>query len=204
MFLNRLCFSFFLLYTLAFVIPLPGDRGYVLNTYFPIPTYREINTSPVTVVKNKTIKSKELDELDLYGKSIKKIYSANISRKFLEYIKTVSSKNQLDYNLVIGLIAAESSFNNSSVSHVGAVGFAQVWPKWHQDKIAGRDILDPYVNVEVGVRYLKECIDKTGQLYEGLACYNGSNSKASADRYYNKVMGRKHTLQITNLELAGI
>lgn len=200
MLLNRLFFSFCLLYTIAFIIPLPDDRGFFLDTYFPVNEVKEIVT--VSEVKDKTPPPiNVVNEKLLYVKSIKQIYKREIPLDLLNYIEKVSKQHQLDYNLVIGLIAAESSFYNNSTSSVGAVGYMQVWPKWHQDKIAGRDIRNPYVNIEVGIRFLKECIDKRGGIYEGLACYNGASSKASANRYYNAVMARSHTLKVSNVGL---
>lgn len=200
MLLDRLFFSFCLLYTIAFIIPLPDDRGFFLDTYFPINEVKEI--AIVSEVKDKTPPPiNVVDEKLLYVKSIKQIYKREMSLDLVNYIEKVSKQHQLDYNLVIGLIAAESSFDNNSTSSVGAVGYMQVWAKWHQDKIAGRDIRNPYVNIEVGIRFLRECIDKRGGIYEGLACYNGADSKASANRYYNRVMVRSHILKVSNVGL---
>lgn len=199
--LNRLTIAFFILWTIGFIIPLPGDRGFFLDTYFPLPP------ETIMVAANKPTTARPavaLDERALYVQSIRKVYKMQVSKDFVDYIAETSNSYGLDYNLVIGLIAAESSFNPRAKSHVGAAGYAQVWAKWHQDKIAGRDIYNPRVNIEVAVRFLRECIDRFGSVYGGLKCYNGSDSKESADRYFNRVMGRKHVLQLTNLELAGI
>lgn len=200
--LNRLTFIFFSIWFVGFIMPLPGDRGFFLDTYFPIPIE---TTTIVKSIKPTAVKPVvDLDEHALYVQSIRKVYKMPVTKDFVDYIAETSNDYDLDYNLVIGLIAAESSFNPKAKSHVGAAGYAQVWAKWHLDKIAGRDIYDPKVNIEVAVRYLRECIDRFGSVYGGLKCYNGSDSKASADRYFNRVMGRKHILQLANLEIAGI
>lgn len=200
--LNRLTLAFCYFYFVGFIIPLPGDRGHFLNTYFPL-------KEEVVVVKKDKPNDKpkppteEIDEKELYVKSIKKIYKKDFPMEVIHYIESLSKDLKLDYNLVLGVIAAESSFNAQATSSVGAVGYIQVWPKWHQEAIAGRNIMDPKVNIEVGMKYLKHCIEKRGDLFNGLACYNGAKTKDSANRYWNKVMTRKHELQLSNLKIAG-
>lgn len=194
--------SFFLL--LVYVVPLPGDRGPYLNKYWPI-------KEKVTVVEKKEeriVKQKivEEDPKEIMRKAIKKVYGRDFNKQLIEYVYQEASKNDLEGDLIIGLIAAESSFRPSVKSSVGAIGYAQVWPKWHQDKIKGRDILNPYVNIEVAAKFLRECFDKNdNRTYEALACYNGSsNNKPAADRYYQRVTHRLHELNLTGLEIAGI
>lgn len=200
--LKRLTMAFFYFYFVGFIIPLPGDRGYFLNTYFPLK--EEFVVKKAKIKEQPKAPAETIDEKELYVRSIKKIYKRDFPLEFVNYVESISKSLKLDYNLVLGVIAAESSFNARATSSVGAVGYIQVWPKWHQKAIAGRNIMDPKVNIEVGAKYLKECITKYNNLYKGLACYNGARSKASADRYWNKVMARKHELQITNLKIAGI
>lgn len=199
--LNRLTITFFYFYFVGFIIPLPGDRGYFLNTYFPLEEEHVVKKAKIKKEPKAPVET--IDEKELYVKSIKKIYKRDFPLEVINYVESISKSLKLDYSLVLGVIAAESSFDAQATSSVGAVGYIQVWPKWHHEAIAGRDIMDPKVNIEVGAKYLKKCITKYNDLYKGLACYNGSNSKASADRYWNKVMARKHELKVANLKIAG-
>lgn len=193
-------------YLVAFIIPLPGDRGYFLNNYFPIKEEVVVQTKEPKNPKPRTPVDPlvEIDERELYVGSIREIYKVHFPKVLVDYVYKESNRRGVDYHLVMGLIAAESSFLPNQVSRVGAVGYTQVWPKWHKERIGGRNINDPYVNIQVGIDYLVECLDRRGDLYRALECYNGSDSKPSADRYYQRVTGRLHALKINNLKLAGI
>lgn len=205
----KLTLAMFYLFMVTLIIPLPGDRGRYLNHYWPIKEQVE------QVVVQEVVGSKEyptpikpepiiFDQAEVYVKAIKKVYNQNFPISLARYSLQQADKYKLDPRLVIGVIAAESSFIPSSKSWVGAVGYMQVWPRWHQDRIKGRDINNPYVNIEVGVNYLNWCLEQRRDVYEALSCYNGSDSKASADRYYQRVMGRSHELSLAALEVVGI
>lgn len=199
----KLTCALFYLLLVGFVIPLPGDRGKWLNYHWPIQNevsiieVKEAPQLPKTTVET-------IDEKEVYVKTIRKVYGRTIDKSLMDYMYDQARAYGVDPKLVIGVMAAESSFDRNARSRVGAVGLMQVWPKWHQDRIGGRDILDPRVNIQVGVDYLSWCLKHRGRLYEALSCYNGSDSKESADRYYMRVTGRLHEINITALEVAGI
>lgn len=196
------CVLFYLL-VVGFIIPLPGDRGKWLNYHWPIHqkvTVIEVKESP-QLAKPKV---ETIDEKEVYVKAIHKVYGRTIDKNLMDHVYTQARVYGVDPKLVIGIMAAESSFDRNSRSHVGAVGLMQVWPKWHQERIKGRNILDPRVNIQVGVDYLSWCFKQRGRLYEALSCYNGSDSKESADRYYMRVTGRLHEINVTALEVAGL
>lgn len=145
--------------------------------------------------------------------SIRSIYGKNVHRE--EAVRIVRAAHRygnefnVDPTLVLGLIGAESSYNKTARSHVGALGYTQVWPKWHQDKIRGRDILDTEVNIEVGTRYLRDCLNRFGSEYKALACYNGALHrdgrvmKVAADNYFNAVKNNQRRI-VRTLQLAGL
>lgn len=190
----------------ALVVPLPNDRGWWLETYMP----QRVETVVDVVVQEETAPVRwnppiiEVDPKEVYVKAIHEVYGRRFSKDLMDHVYRLARRYKMEPELVIGLIAAESSFRPEARSVVGAVGYAQVWPKWHQDKIRGRNIMNPWVNLEVGVRYLRECIDNRGDLYGGLACYNGAQTKAQADRYFTRVQARRHELALKALEIAGI
>ncbi len=201
----KLTVAIFYLLMVSFIVPLPGDRGAWMNHYWPAKeTLTGVKATSTDKKKPKT-PTETIDEKEIIVKAIKKVYNRDFDKKLVTHVFKESEKRGLQADLVIGLIAAESSFRPNVKSRVGAVGYTQVWPKWHQDKINGRNILDPYVNIEVGTTYLKECLARNdGDLYRGLSCYNGSNNKDSADRYYQRVTDRMHELSLAALEVAGI
>ena len=99
----------------------------------------------------------------------------------------------IDPKLMLALVATESSFNPKSLSIAGAKGYTQVIPKWHRDKIKGRDIWNVAVNIEVGVKVLKDCFRRNKTEYSALACYNGAVTPDKAVAYKQAIDRHKTT-----------
>ena len=91
--------------------------------------------------------------------------------------------NGLDPFLVLAVIKQESSFKTRAKSVVGAKGLMQVFPKWHQDKLGGRDPYNQQVSIEVGTQILKDCFTRfPNNKKRSFACYSGG-----AKNYHVKV-----------------
>jgi soluble lytic murein transglycosylase-like protein len=120
------------------------------------------------------------------------------ARAAVDLVRTAyheANRNGLDPLLVLAVMAVESSFNPIAESDAGAVGLMQIVPRFHEDKLAGREsALDPRVNIEVGTQVLRESIRKGGNEAAGLQLYNGSPDDA-ANAYANKVMGERDRLR---------
>lgn len=87
--------------------------------------------------------------------------------------------------LILAIMKTESNFRSNARSIVGAVGLMQVWPKWHKDKIKGRNASNDKVSTEVGTTVLQDCLIKHKQnMYKSLNCYSGGGGQ----KYYKKVM----------------
>lgn len=95
-------------------------------------------------------------------------------------IAAESSRADLPLELVLAVIQVESSGNNFAVSPVGAMGLMQLMPTTAED-VAGRigtrwegppTLFDPVSNVRLGVRYLRELIDRYDSVPTALAAYN--------------------------------
>lgn len=86
-----------------------------------------------------------------------------------EEIEATAAQHQIDPDLIAAIMLTESGGNPDGVSHAGAIGLMGVMPIGRQ-----RDLFDPLTNIEAGtallVRYLQ---DAGGDLFEGLAVYNG-------------------------------
>lgn len=103
--------------------------------------------------------------------------------------------NSVKPTLALGLIAHESGFNKVARSSRGAIGYTQVLPRWHQDKIKGRNIQDPYVNIQVGMQVLGLCFKKSNNdSRKALACYNGATKKKQINTYINAVYSQKQKI----------
>ena len=108
-----------------------------------------------------------------------------------------ANKKNLDPTLVLSLIGVESTFNQFSKSHAGAVGLTQVMPNIHKDKIAklpDEDIWSVHNNIKVGTDILREYLNITkGNIKLALQRYNGSLHDGSL-RYSTKVLNKMNNL----------
>lgn len=88
-----------------------------------------------------------------------------------DMIFRISEKHGVDPRLVLAVVKTESNFNPNAESRVGAYGLMQLMP----DTAAGLGV-DPKIpeqNVEGGVRYLKQMLDRyMGDVDKALAAYN--------------------------------
>jgi len=110
--------------------------------------------------------------------------------KYEEYIRTYSSKYDVDPALVAAVILQESRFNPSSVSSVGAQGLMQFMPGTAATmaKETGRwpnyNIFDAETSVEFGAAHLRDLLVK----YNGnvdLALYAYNTGTGNAAKYIN-------------------
>lgn len=87
-----------------------------------------------------------------------------------------SFSKKLNPRLVVAIMKIESNFRSKVTSRAGAKGIMQVMPKFHKDKLQGRN---PYLNnvsTEVGTTILQDCMDKhNGNLKRALSCYSGGS-----------------------------
>ena len=100
-------------------------------------------------------------------------------RPYTEWINTYAKANNLDPNLVYGIIRVESRFDAGAVSPTGAKGLMQFVTLTWKDvaRMLGEapgDPFDPETNIRYGARYLRWLLDACQQ---DLACavtgYNG-------------------------------
>lgn len=91
------------------------------------------------------------------------IYVANVQEAELRY--------GLPRGLLQALIWTESRFNPMAISPAGAAGLAQLMPGTARYLgVANRH--DPVASIDGGARYLREMLDKFGQIHLALAAYN--------------------------------
>jgi soluble lytic murein transglycosylase-like protein len=123
--------------------------------------------------------------------------SAEATKDVVDAAYAEAARNGLDPLLVIAVIAVESRFNPIAQSDGGALGLMQVIPRYHADKFdaaAGESMLDPRLNIQVGVAVLKEYIRRGGTEIAGLQLYNGAiDDETSA--YAHRVLAEKQRLQ---------
>lgn len=99
---------------------------------------------------------------------------------YIQNIKQVDTK--IDPIIILSLIRQESAFDTSARSSAGARGLMQLMPQtanWVANKkIKKRKLHRPDLNLELGISYLRNLLDKyDGNLIYTLAAYNAGESR---------------------------
>jgi|GEM_PF-844624 len=99
-----------------------------------------------------------------------KFYDVDDS-KYSDIIFRYSQLNGLPGNLIKAIVKAESDFNSSCTSRVGAMGLMQLMPK--TAKLVGvTNAYDPEQNIMGGTKYFKQMYDTFKDIPLALAAYN--------------------------------
>jgi soluble lytic murein transglycosylase len=95
-------------------------------------------------------------------------------------IGLTAREHEVEPALVKAVIAAESNFDPEAVSRKGAQGLMQLMPVTAMD-LGVEDPLRPSENVRAGTRYLRQMLDRYGDLERAVAAYNAGPE--AVDRY---------------------
>lgn len=102
----------------------------------------------------------------------------DLPRRLASHLYRLCLQNRMDPAFVLSVIQVESSFRADVVSSAGAVGLMQLMPdtarKLSARRIAPAALVDPFLNLELGVTYLRKLRDRYSGLspYYALAAYN--------------------------------
>lgn len=70
------------------------------------------------------------------------------------------------------------------------IGLMQVNWRFHQEKLGDTwQALDPYHNLRVAARILRDCFERRRDWWAGVGCYHAPGNKARAERYRMRVAG---------------
>ena len=91
--------------------------------------------------------------------------------RFYDLFVAAARRHGLDPDLLWAVARAESGLNPHAVSPAGAMGLMQLMPATAR-ALGVRDPFDPEQNVEAGARYLRQQLERFGDIRLALAAYN--------------------------------
>ncbi|MDA8186847.1 MAG: lytic transglycosylase domain-containing protein [Dehalococcoidales bacterium] len=119
--------------------------------------------------------------------------------ELVEYAIEQANANGIDPNIFVRQIDQESGFNPNVQSPAGAIGIAQIVPRWHP----GVDPWDPYASLRYAARLMRGYLDQFGSYALALAAYNagagavqqygGVPPYEETQRYVAAILGSDYT-----------
>ena len=107
------------------------------------------------------------------------------SNKWWDFIASAADRNGVDERLVHAVIQVESNYASNARSPKGAIGLMQLMPataaRFGAESV--ESLFDPRVNVDIGVRYLRELLDRFGRTDLALAAYNAGEGAVMRHGY---------------------
>ncbi len=111
------------------------------------------------------------------------------------------------FELALSVIWQETNFQNVVGDGGDSIGYMQVQPRWHRDRmerLGVSDLADPYGNFLVGCDYLAEMIGKGRGLEWALHAYNGgptyANNMAKAEKVSQYARDVLNYMNVLNME----
>lgn len=153
------------------------------------------NMTTVSRTRNATVR-RVMNIIDKYNKNMPSSTKYAIASEIYEMALKFDN---LNVDLICATITHESasSWNPKIVSNKGAMGLMQIMPgtakylaaeeKLHWTK-ANKILFDPFINIQLGCRYLSTLVDYYG-IEGGLAAYNGGEKRAVMWLANNKAPG---------------
>ncbi len=99
---------------------------------------------------------------------------------FDSFIDVYANKYGVDKDLVHAVIQVESNYNPVAISRKGAMGLMQLHPDTASD-LGVHNPFDVESNLEGGIKYLRDMLDRYGDIRKALAAYNAGPE--AVDKY---------------------
>lgn len=96
---------------------------------------------------------------------------------------------EVEYPLALAMLERETQFENTKGDGGNAYGYFQVWPYWHKDRMAElgvTDLMEPEGNFRVAMHFMRELLDRYGNLEDALCYYN--SGEPGGNQYSRSVL----------------
>lgn len=114
--------------------------------------------------------------------------------------RKAGQESQLDPQLILAVMAVESSLNPFAESPVGAQGLMQVMTSVHATRFGldgdQHNALEPVANIRVGSAILSDAIRRGGSLERGLQLYVGAGNLPDDGGYASRVLSEMARLKL--------
>lgn len=158
-------------------------RAFVLCLLLLLPV---ASVTPATLGHDIMFEIEKRMTLALWIQETNQKLSLEKSIKIVDAVQYHSSERQIDPLLIFSIINAESGYRPNAHNSYGARGLMQVVPRWHPEKLKGKNPYNINVNIDVGVRILDDCLEKhNNNLIKALRCYSGGAGKRYQTRIAN-------------------
>lgn len=129
-------------------------------------------------------------------------------RTYEEAVLIYSEKYNVDKNLILALIKAESNFDEDAISNRNAIGLMQLMEETAKD-VANRngielddenikeELRDVYKNIEIGTAYIASLLEQYENTEVALAAYNAGIG--TVDNWIEKGIIKKDGTDIENI-----
>lgn len=142
-----------------------------------------VSAEPVSVEKTTEVVEEivVIDTEPLYF-----IEGIELSEELQEVLYNACEEFGVPYELAVSMVWKESRFHNSVGDSGNSLGYMQIQPRWHQDKMEALgvyDLMDPSGNFRVGCMILSQLLSQYS-VEDALSVYNtgspGSREYSSA------------------------
>jgi len=164
-------------------IPTPA----ISDTYETIPLKLEPMVVPPVYIPRETMLVSEPTPEPEPEETFRYYENISLEYELQELVWAACEETGCPYELALAVIFRESTYRNVNGDNGNSIGYMQVQPRWHQERmerLGVTDLSDPLSNFRVGCDLLAELIEKYGSVESALTCYNTGSPGTSgyADR----------------------
>lgn len=144
--------------------------------------------------------SREQEKLDRAGSLEVQISShfpipQNEAKEFANWVVHSADKHGVDQVLLTSIVATESSFRKDAVSHKGAIGLAQIIPRYWEEFCSPLDLSVPRDNIECGARILSHLMEQCWDECCVIRSYNMGYPRVKAGKIIPSVERYERTVK---------